>query len=218
MSAALKPWARGPFEVIVDAEMHRRDGKDYDRRLALIGFDNAIEISITVYVNLHPIQRNGVQYDKEDVERWLSNFHKKLGWFYDVFLASQNRPALVPKEHVIWYHRNRNGQYHGDVLGVPDVETLEGARETAFWVFSELFGICRSALEQLVDSELRNRTGKRWEKSREIDKLIDREFGVVEIGGGRYYASEVLFAVDPGYYTQLGQDLKSAVEGGGEDE
>ena len=81
MSAALKPWARGPFEVIVDAEMHRLNGKDHDRRLALIGFDNAIEISITVYVNLHPLQRNGVQYNRQDVERWLSNFHEKLGFF-----------------------------------------------------------------------------------------------------------------------------------------
>lgn len=80
-----------------------------------------------------------------------------------------------------------------------------------------MFEIDQSTLEQLVDYEINTRTGKHWQKSEEIDKRIDKEFGVLEIGEAIYYTSEVLFAVDPEYYTQLGQDLKS-VEGAGEDE
>ncbi len=213
MNANLKPWARGPFEVIVDAEMHRLNGEDYDRRLALIGFDNAIEISITIYINLHPLQRNGVQYNRQNTENWLSNFHRKLEFFYDTFLPSQGKHPRVPRENLIWYHRNRNGLYHGDVIGVPDIETLQGAREAAFWIFCELFETDHSTLEQLVDSEIKTRTGKHWQKAEIIDRLIDERFGVVEVGEAKYYTSEILFAVDPDYYTQLGQDLKSSEMG-----
>ncbi len=54
---ALPPWANGPFELIVHAESHRRNGDDFDRRIALITFDDAIEVSVTTYISLHPIQR-----------------------------------------------------------------------------------------------------------------------------------------------------------------
>jgi hypothetical protein len=46
----LKPWMHGPFELIRHADGHLREGDDTDRRIALIGFDNAIEVSIDVYV------------------------------------------------------------------------------------------------------------------------------------------------------------------------
>ena len=35
----LTPWAHGPFEIILHAEMHYRDGDDLDRRIAIVGFD-----------------------------------------------------------------------------------------------------------------------------------------------------------------------------------
>ena len=52
-----KPWAYGPFELLLHAELHYRAGEDFDRRIAMIGFDNAIEVAITTYLGLHPIQR-----------------------------------------------------------------------------------------------------------------------------------------------------------------
>ena len=81
--SGLRPWAYGPFELIVHAENHLRDGGDFDRRMALISFDNSIEISITTYLNLNPIQRDGVQYKRENVNRWLENYHSKLDFFFD---------------------------------------------------------------------------------------------------------------------------------------
>ena len=65
----LRPWAQGPFELIVHAEIHRRDGGDFDRRMALISFDNSIEISITTYLTLNPIQRKGALYKREDIDK-----------------------------------------------------------------------------------------------------------------------------------------------------
>ena len=78
MSNGLKPWAYGPFELLLHAELHLRNGDDFDRRIALISFDNAIEVAITTYLSLHPIQRQNRTYTRADVERWLENYHRSI--------------------------------------------------------------------------------------------------------------------------------------------
>jgi hypothetical protein len=77
----LKPWARGPFELLLHAELHRRDGDDFDRRMAVISYDIAIEVAITTYLTLNPIQRGNREYPKDRVEKWLRNFHTKVEFF-----------------------------------------------------------------------------------------------------------------------------------------
>ncbi|NLH98004.1 MAG: hypothetical protein GX446_00770 [Chthonomonadales bacterium] len=42
--AQLKPWVCGPYELIRHAEGHRAATSDTDRRMALIGYDNAVEV------------------------------------------------------------------------------------------------------------------------------------------------------------------------------
>lgn len=134
----LKPWAARPFELIFHAEIHYRRGSDYDRRLALISFDNSIEVSITTYLSLNPIQRGNRQYPREDVENWMNNYHSKLDFFA---LEIQNRglPEYKEKAEIVWYHDQRNEHYHGGGFGVPEQGTLDGIRQVALWVFSVLF-------------------------------------------------------------------------------
>ncbi|MBK8232833.1 MAG: hypothetical protein IPK72_20165 [Candidatus Eisenbacteria bacterium] len=67
--STLDPLALGPFEIILHAEMHYRDGDDLDRRIAVVGFDNAIELAIHTYLSLHPIQRQNRIYPKVDVDK-----------------------------------------------------------------------------------------------------------------------------------------------------
>jgi hypothetical protein len=74
----LTPWARGPFELIRHAEGHLKAGTDFDKRMALISFDNAIEVAITTYLRLHPAQRSGKTYQRDAVDKWLANYHSKL--------------------------------------------------------------------------------------------------------------------------------------------
>lgn len=138
MSKDLKPWATRPFELIFHAEIHYRRGKDYDRRLALISFDNSIEVSITTYLSLNPIQRGNRQYARADIDNWKRNYHSKL----DFFAEENNKrglPEYKEKAEIIWYHDQRNEQYHGDGFGVPEQKTLDGIRQAALWVFSVLF-------------------------------------------------------------------------------
>lgn len=134
----LKPWAVRPFELIHHAEIHYRKNSDYDRRLALISFDNSIEVSITTYLSLNPIQRSNRQYSKEDVKKWLDNFHTKLDFFVSE-IQSRGLPQHKEKADIVWYHDQRNEHYHGVGSGVPEKRTLDEIRQVALWIFAVLF-------------------------------------------------------------------------------
>ena len=138
LNVNLKPWAVRPFELIYHAEIHFRRGDDYDRRLALISYDNSIEVSITTYLKLNPIQRSGRQYKREDVAKWLDNYHTKLDFFAEE-IHKRGLPENKEKAVIIWYHDQRNEHYHGGGSGVPNQDTLDGIREAALWAFSVLF-------------------------------------------------------------------------------
>jgi hypothetical protein len=143
----LKLWARGPFELIRHAESHLRIGSDFDKRIALIGFDNAVEVAITTFLQLHPRQRGGRQYRKEDVEKWLANYHSKLDFFFDHFLkASAGISVPITVDEVIWFHNLRNELYHSGNGFVPEEHSLKGARAAALCVFAALFEVDAEAV------------------------------------------------------------------------
>ncbi len=138
MSKELKLWAVRPFELIFHAETHYRSGTDYDKRLALISFDNSIEVSITTYLSLNPIQRSNRVYKKDDVNIWMNNYHTKIDFFVEE-IKNRGLPEYKEKADIVWYHSQRNDQYHGEGAGVPSNDTLDGIRQVAIWVFSVLF-------------------------------------------------------------------------------
>lgn len=140
-----------PFELLFHAEMHIQKGTDYDRRLSLVSFDNSIEVSITTYLTLNPIQRENRSYPRVDVEQWLRNYHTKLDFFFTE-LTSRGLPSYKGKDEIVWLHGQRNEQYHGSSAGVPSIDTLNGIRQTAIWIFSVLFQI--SDVETLLKSAL----------------------------------------------------------------
>src|SRR6516162_8050108 len=136
----LPPWANGPFELLVHAEEHLRAGDDFDRRIALIGFDNAIEITIAAYLSLKPIQRRNRSYSAAAVEKWMSNYHAKLD-FLDGEISARKATWVVERTHIVWCHDSRNEQYHGGYRGVPEKRELDTARRAALWIFSFLFDV-----------------------------------------------------------------------------
>ena len=124
MISVLKPWAYGPFEVLLHAEIHYRIGEDLDRRVAMIGFDNAIEIAITTYLSLHPIQRGNRTYQNTDVDRWLKSFHTKVEFFF-IECGSRRITAIAKQDELVWFHEVRNGQYHVGGATIPQRRELE---------------------------------------------------------------------------------------------
>jgi hypothetical protein len=202
----LAPWTYGPFELLLHAEMHLRSGDDFDRRIALIGFDNAIEVTITTYLTLNPLQRQNRCYQKADCDRWLNNYHTKLD-FLEEECAKRGVTCVCAKAEFVWYHDIRNGQYHGGVATIPQARDLEAIRRGALWVFSMLFDV--ADLEAILDERAKEASSKPLpQRTVEYDRLIDSEFDMVEIAGQQYYASEVLFGVDPTAYVATAKDIQ----------
>ncbi len=106
-TTTLQPWADGPFELLLHAEGHLPDGEDFDRRMALITFDNAIEVSITTYLSLKPIMRGNRSYATADVDQWTRNYHTKLDFLGHQdpraprlqVINKRNYPFLTPLHH-----------------------------------------------------------------------------------------------------------------------
>ncbi|WP_223449476.1 MULTISPECIES: hypothetical protein [unclassified Pseudomonas] len=135
----LKPWARGPLELIQHAEEHLRGDSDFDRRMVLVSFDNAIELSIITFLSLNPIQRSGLQYEKAQVGKWMHNFHSKLE-FLEYYVVSQlKQEMLIERDVLVYYHSIRNELYHNGNGFAPALEIVDGIKSAAHWVFSVLF-------------------------------------------------------------------------------
>ena len=199
------PWGIRIFELLVHAESHLRDGGDFDRRIALIGFDSAIENSITTYLSMNQIHRKGKTYDSESVNHWLFNYPTRLE-FLEAEIESREKRWVVDKDHFVWVHDQRNEQYHGGNIGVPEQEVLRIAREAALWVFSFLFDVAdvESELERAARDSAR---GSDEPPNPEFDEVIDLNFDIVEIGDNAYLASELLFAIDNNAYRAIGEEL-----------
>lgn len=136
----LKPWVAGPFELIRHADGHLKAGSDFDKRMALISYDNAIEVSVTTFLQLHPSQRGGKIYERKKTEEWLSNYHKKLE-FFEFFAKEKSVTLPVSVDEIIYYHNLRNELYHSGNGLVPESSHLEAARNAALSVFTCMFDV-----------------------------------------------------------------------------
>ena len=145
----LEPWVRGPFEILHHANAHYKKGSDFDRRIAMVGFDNAIEVAITTYLQLNPKLRGGAEYQREAVNRWLRNYHSKIE-FFRFFIEKHRLAVETTITEIIWYHSIRNEMYHSGNGVVPEKHCLAGLRRAAIDVFKALFGIC---LEEHLERE-----------------------------------------------------------------
>jgi hypothetical protein len=204
--STLPPWATGPFELILHAEEHLRKGEDFDRRIALISFDNSIEVSITTYLSLNPIHRKNRTYKKDDVDKWLNNYHTKLD-FLDEELKSRNLSWKIDKTHIIWTHEHRNEQYHSGSKGTPEKKVLSIIKESALWIFGFLFDV--QDVEKNLEDEISARIPQPLpQPDKELDRAIDSVYGMVQVGEQEYYTSELLFNTDLSAYYDIGETLK----------
>jgi hypothetical protein len=204
----LPPWANGPFELLIHAEEHLRAGDDFDRRIALIGFDNAIEITIAAYLSLKPIQRRNRSYPAADVNKWMANYHTKLDFIDDEILA-RNAAWVVDRTYILWCHDSRNEQYHGGSRGVPEKRDLDIARRAALWIFSLLFDV-QDAEERLARAIAEKLPPPAPERNPAYDTAIDGACETVDIGGRTYSTSEILYSLDYEAYRELGIELSQA--------
>lgn len=210
MTRQLKLWAYGPLEILLHAEMHYRIGNDFDRRIAMVGFDNAIEVAISTYLSLHPIQRGNRHYASVDVEKWSSNYHTKVDFFF-AECTTRGVAVTAQKDVIVWFHEVRNGQYHTGGATIPQKRELDGVRAVALEVFSTLFEEPDAAL--LLDEHIAAMSPvPPPPRTDEHDRLIDNSYDMVDVCGRPEYVSDVLYAIDPTRYRELALELQASDE------
>lgn len=216
MSSGLHPWAYGPYELLLHAELHMRDGDDFDRRIAMISYDNAIEVAITVYLSLNPIQRQSRKYDKVKMDSWLKNYHRKIDFLMQE-IKQRKIKCEITKEEIVWYHDIRNKQYHGGGNTIPQLRDLQKIRQIAMWIFSFLYDI--ENVDQIIITDIQRSANNRLpSKNKDQDVLIDKVHGVYEIAGHNFYTSEILYALDPILYSEIATGVATDdTQGDGED-
>jgi hypothetical protein len=168
-----KPWTWGPLELIRHAHEHRHLGSDTDRRIALVGLDNAIEVCIEVYLNLHPRLRGGVEIPREEKATASANYHTKMA-FLDAHIQARDLKLGTPIEAIIWYHSLRNELYHSGNGMVPEAHVVDGAASAAFDVFNALFGEDIRALLDRPPEGSSQPTGDEHAASRSARGTYDR--------------------------------------------
>jgi hypothetical protein len=146
----LDPWIYSLLELMKHAEEHWQANGEFDKRIALIGYDNAIEVSISTYLQLHPTQRGGVSYSNEQVKKWLANYHSLLDFFFDEFIKTLGQKPPIAKKNVIYYHNLRNDLYHEGKSLVPTERDIKDACKAAVYIFSTLFKVEGEELIQIL--------------------------------------------------------------------
>jgi hypothetical protein len=148
----LKPWLKTPLELLRHAEGHRLDGSDIDQRIALVGFDNAIEAMISTYLSLNPVQRGGVQLAKEQVQKAQTNFHTLIE-FLEWHVGQRGEQMQFERDEFIYFHGLRNHLYHSGNGFTPHSEHVTDIRRAALWAVEMLFDIApETALAPVVDA------------------------------------------------------------------
>jgi len=69
-----KPWTDGPRELLQHAADHLSLGGDFDRRIAMISVDNAVELAIKTYLGLPERARGSSGPTRKELEAASESF------------------------------------------------------------------------------------------------------------------------------------------------
>jgi hypothetical protein len=188
------------FDLLAHAEGHYCEKGDIDKRLAVIGFDNAIESAITTYLSLKPIQRKGIEYRRQDIDGWLRDHPSKLRFFYEE-LDRRNLEHKATEAELGWYHSIRNDAYHSGIGVVPSERCRLGVREAAIWVFSVLFEVPDV---EIAVCEAVARSNPSADTA--MDEYLKKRNELVSVEGMIYSPGEVLRAVYPEMYREMSRE------------
>lgn len=131
-----KHWINGPKELLLHAKGHMSGKKDFDKRIAFISIDNALEIIIRTYLCL-PKRIIGSATPSRNEMLEAENSFPKLLDLLDKYASS--RLQNVSLEDIEWYHRQRNQLYHNGNCLTIDIAYVEAYFEIAKNTYEKLF-------------------------------------------------------------------------------
>lgn len=134
---AIKPWINGPKELLQHGLYHLEQRTEFDRRMALICIDNAVEVTLKTFLGL-PKRATGIQIPRSRYEDASQSFPKLLDLLEEF---ASDKIQGVELADIEWLHRLRNQLYHegnGITVEKDKVDLYAGiARQ----LFSSLFEV-----------------------------------------------------------------------------
>jgi len=131
------PWTDGPRELIQHAVDHLSVGGDFDRRIAMISVDNAVELMVKTWLGLPERARGSAGPGRRQLEEASESFPALLD-----LLQQYGSDKLIglSLNDIEWYHRLRNQLYHSGNGITVEKSKVETYVELAIALFESLFG------------------------------------------------------------------------------
>src|ERR1700756_2757915 len=97
-------WASGAIELLRHADSHIDLETAFDRRIAFISIDNAVETMIRTFLSL-PKGKSGIHIPKRDLDEAENSFPRLLGLLWT---HAGSRLTGIDEWDIEHYHRIRN--------------------------------------------------------------------------------------------------------------
>lgn len=126
------PWSEGPKELLQHAVDHVAHDGDFDRRIAMISIDNAVELMIKTYLGLPKRKTKNKVPSRRQLEDASNSFPTLLDLLEEF---AGDRLTGVSLDEIEWYHRIRNQLYHsgnGITVEIARVQTYLSLAKTLF--------------------------------------------------------------------------------------
>jgi len=128
-------WASGAIELLSHADSHIDSKSAFDKRIAFISVDNAIENIVRTFLAL-PKSKSGVSVKRREIDEARNSFPKLLEILYNY---AGDKLIGIDDADIEHYHRIRNTLYHqGTGLSV-DEQYLTAYRGIAEVLLQNLF-------------------------------------------------------------------------------
>jgi len=148
------PWTDGPRELLQHAVDHLAQGGDFDRRIAMVSIDNAVELTIKTYLGLPKRARSSHGPSRKELESASESFPALLDLLQT---HASDRLVGLSLDDIEWFHRIRNQLYHSGNGITVEKTKVETYFELASSLFENLFG-CAPVLSHT--SAIRTKTGE----------------------------------------------------------
>ncbi len=134
-------WASGAVELLKHADSHINLDSAFDRRIAFISVDNAVETMVRTFLSL-PKTKSGIHVGKKLLDDAGNSFPALLELFWN---HVGSRLAGIDQADIEHYHRIRNTLYHNGTGLSVDEQYLLAYRQIAAILLKELYGVSFAA-------------------------------------------------------------------------
>ena len=129
------PWLSGCYELLEHGIEHFLNDTEFDRRLAMISIDNALELAVKTYISRNLRVLNIKRKDYNNIKR---DFSKLLSLILKVAPSKITEQELSSIEH---NHELRNNLYHEGICISVNKEIVKSYSEEAISLISKLYEV-----------------------------------------------------------------------------